>query len=265
MRACFPRQDENAHTLVLTMSGKLNLLFVRHGETQDNIDRILQGQRDTSLTDKGHREAEVMAEKFKGQNIDFLYHSDLTRMVQTIQPILKIHPNIPTASDSDLRGQALGSLEGKSYDVLNFSSPRSADSEAGVEQFDDFVRRLKRAMGRIVGAQAPKVGNEDRNVVIATHGVGITSIFKVLEDTPHCKGFNPALAVRGADAYEVRWTDSDDVSRLVVEQPADLPIKDGTLDFESVSGKPFVIELWGKKEKELDPEYYSGPAQKPKQ
>ena len=245
------QRSEQSMTSPQAKSGQLHLLFIRHGETQDNIDKILQGWRDTSLTDKGLREAQFLADKLRGQQIDVIYHSPLLRMRQTIQPILDQLPDIPVFPDADLRGQMLGDFEGGSYDLVDMSNPRSADGQPGVELFDDFVRRLKRSFGRIVGTEAPKVGEKDRVVAIATHGVGITSIFKVLEDTPSCNGHNPKLARRGLEAFEVRWTDSDDVARLVVEQPKYLPVNAGTLDWNTVSGKPFLIESWGKKEKAL--------------
>ena len=232
------------------MPGRLRLLFVRHGETQDNIDKILQGHRDTSLTEKGVREAQVLGEKLEDQHIDAVYYSPLHRMVQTVEPILKTHPNIPTIrTDSDLKGQKLGELEGGSYDLVEFGNPRSADPKPGVEAFDDFVSRLKRSLGRIIVEEAPLVKDNDRVVIIATHGVCVTSIFKFLDNTPPCAGFNPQLAVRGPEAYEVRYTDSDDVAELVVERPTDLPITDGVLDWPRISGKPFFIESWGKRDK----------------
>ena len=233
------------------MPGKLRLLFIRHGETQDNIDKILQGHRDTSLTSKGHKEAQVVADKLKDQQIDALYHSPLLRMRQTIDPILKDRPAVDVRTDSDLKGQKLGDLEGGPYSLVDFGNPRDADGKPGVEAFDDFVRRLKRSTGSIVGEQAPLVRDEDGVVAIATHGVCVTSIFKCLESTTNCAGFNPPLAVRGPQAYEVRYTDSDDVAELVVEKPKDLPIKDGVLDWQRIDGKPFVIERWGKQEKAL--------------
>jgi broad specificity phosphatase PhoE len=231
--------------------GRLILLFIRHGETQDNIDRVLQGHRDTSLTEKGHREAKVLASKLQHQHIDVIYHSPLQRITQTIAPVLENRPDISTHADADLKGQHLGELEGLSYDFIDMSNPRSADERPGVEAFDDFVRRLKRSFGRIVGAEAPLVGSKDRIVAVATHGVGITSIFKTLESSPGCDGFNSKLAIRGPDAYEVRWTDSDDVSRLVVGEPAKLPLEGGMLEWEKLVGQPFLIEIWGKKEKAL--------------
>lgn len=231
--------------------GQLHLLFVRHGETQDNIDRILQGLRDTSLTEKGHKEARILAESLRRQRIDAIYHSTLTRIIQTIQPILSAHPNIQVHADADLKGQSLGELEGGSYDTIDMSNPRSADGQPGVELFDDFVRRLKRAFARIVGAEAPKVGRQDRTIVIATHGVVITSLFKALEATPSRQESGPKVAMRGPQTFEVRWTDSDDVARLVVLLPADLPIRDGLLDWSMLSGQSFLIEQWGKEEKAI--------------
>ena len=232
-------------------NGKLHILFVRHGETQDNIDRVLQGWHDTSLTEKGLKESKVLAEKLRGQQVDAVYHSPLQRITQTIQPILADRPKIKVQSDKDLLGQGLGEMEGGSYDLVDMSNPRSADGGPGVETFDDFVNRVRRSFARIVGAEAPLVGQHDRTVMIATHGVGITSLFKALENTPSCSGFNPKLASRGPDAFEVRWTDSDDVARLVVQRPADLPIENGVLHYPSISGEPFLIEYWGKKEKAL--------------
>ena len=159
-------------------SGQLHLLFVRHGETQDNIDRILQGLRDTSLTEKGLREAEVLARKLQDQRIDAVYHSHLIRMVQTIKPILADRPGIPVHADRNLTGQSLGKLEGESYDSVDMSNPRSADGRPGVELFDDFVRRLMKSLAGIVGTESRSVGAQDRTVMVATHGVSITFMFK---------------------------------------------------------------------------------------
>lgn len=142
-------------------------------------------------------------------------------------------------------------MQGRSYDEVDFGNPRDADVQPGVEKFDDFVQRLKDVTGRIIAAEAPKVGNEDRVVLVASHGVVITSIFKVLEDTAPCNGFAPPVAMRGPNAYEVRWTDSDDVAKMVVAEPGRLPIRNGALEWERIEGKPFLIEVWGKKEKAL--------------
>ena len=67
--------DTNMASQPISEAGaKLNLLFIRHGETQDNIDRILQGHRDTSLTTKGLEEAKVLAQNLESDKIDIIYN-----------------------------------------------------------------------------------------------------------------------------------------------------------------------------------------------
>lgn len=203
--------------------------------------RVLQGHRDTSLTDKGLREAQVLARYLEGQHIDAIYHSPLMRITQTIEPILKTRSVSEIYKDANLKGQGLGELEGLTYDKVDFGNPRDADVQPGVEKFDDFVGRLKDVTGRIIALEAPKVGSKDRTVLVASHGVCITSIFKVLEDTEPCNGFAPPVAVRGPQAYEVRWTDSDDVSKMVIADPSKLPIGGKALQWDKIDGKPFFV------------------------
>ena len=97
--------------------------------------------------------------KLAAQKVDAIYHSPLTRIRQTIQPLLDQRPkgSISTRADPDLRGQCLGELEGGSYDSVDLQNPRSADGKPGVELFDDFVRRFSRSFDRIVAAEAPLV------------------------------------------------------------------------------------------------------------
>ena len=57
--------------------------------------------------------------------------------------------------------------------------------------------------------------------------------------------------MRGIAAYEVRWTDSDDVAKIVVERPFDLPVAGGSSDWNQISVQPFRTEQWGKREKAM--------------
>ena len=246
------------------MPSDLRLLFVRHGETQDNIDKKLQGWRDTDLTSNGHNDAQIVFGKLQDLLKDFdvpishIYHSPLKRIKQTIAPIKEAFPDVPCTEDPDLRGQGMGDLEGGSYDLVDMSNPRSADGKSGVELFNDFVRRLLRSLGRVIGEQAPHTQEKGRLVIVATHGVCITSIFKALEDTPHCEGFfNTKIGERGPDAVEVRYPDSTDIAQLLVRKAGSLPLNDKTLDWDAVQGTPMLIEKWGRKDSALAEGYYS--------
>ena len=54
----------------------LQVYLVRHGETQWNAQRRIQGQSDSALTEKGERQAEQVAERVKTLGITHVIASD---------------------------------------------------------------------------------------------------------------------------------------------------------------------------------------------
>ena len=59
------------------------LYLVRHGETVDNVNRIMQGQTQGELTAVGVSQAEALAEQMAGLPLDAIVASDLKRAVDT--------------------------------------------------------------------------------------------------------------------------------------------------------------------------------------
>lgn len=59
------------------------LYLVRHGETVDNVNRIMQGQTHGKLTDKGREQARELADVMAGNDIDVFVSSDLQRALDT--------------------------------------------------------------------------------------------------------------------------------------------------------------------------------------
>ena len=58
---------------------RTRLIIVRHAEAMGNISREFHGWTDEGLTDKGHKQAKLMAEKLKDTDIDVLYASSMVR------------------------------------------------------------------------------------------------------------------------------------------------------------------------------------------
>lgn len=55
------------------------IYIIRHGETQENRDGIIQGQRDTKLNEQGRKQAVLLGEGLKDVKFDTAYSSDLSR------------------------------------------------------------------------------------------------------------------------------------------------------------------------------------------
>ena len=63
------------------------LYLVRHGETVDNANHIMQGQTQGELNDNGIRQAEELANRLKDEPIDVFVSSDLQRSIHTCELI----------------------------------------------------------------------------------------------------------------------------------------------------------------------------------
>ncbi|AYN28852.1 MULTISPECIES: 2,3-diphosphoglycerate-dependent phosphoglycerate mutase GpmB [Buttiauxella] len=96
----------------------LQVYLVRHGETQWNAERRIQGQSDSALTEKGERQAEQVAERAKTLGITHVISSDLGRTRHTAE-IIALACGVDVTLDSRLRELDMGVLERRNLDTLN--------------------------------------------------------------------------------------------------------------------------------------------------
>ena len=86
--------------------------LIRHAETVWNRESIIQGHRDSSLTDSGKKEADGWGRLLKGIAWDRIFGSDLGRAVDTAA-IINHHLKIPFEADPRLREQDWGEWAAK--------------------------------------------------------------------------------------------------------------------------------------------------------
>ena len=98
----------------LTESGKkLEFWVVRHGETEENLRGIIQGQGTGTLTKQGLRQMALAAEKLYRVNFNAIYASDLSRAMESAQIIQAAgHAGCEIQSNCALREWHLGVLAG---------------------------------------------------------------------------------------------------------------------------------------------------------
>lgn len=87
----------------------LNLMFIRHAQTELNKEGIFAGRTDCSITKEGFEQAkEVLKDTEK--NFDYIYCSPLKRTKQTLDAIL---PNSTPIIDERIIEISIGEWEGK--------------------------------------------------------------------------------------------------------------------------------------------------------
>ena len=65
------------------MDSTISLILSRHGETEENKLRIMQGQMPGHLSELGKQQAEQLADLLEEEEIDVIVSSDLTRSYDT--------------------------------------------------------------------------------------------------------------------------------------------------------------------------------------
>lgn len=164
-------QIEPPHTL-LDRADTLRVTLVRHGETFQNLDHVVQGQDPTygRLTEAGIEQGKLLGEALAGRPLDVVYCSPLERAVLTMGCILMPRPGnrtLPLVFPNDLREIHQGTLHGSSHaewkaamdgqDPMTFRSP-------GGENWLDVQNRATQYFQEVI------LAGEHRNVLIVAHG-----------------------------------------------------------------------------------------------
>jgi probable phosphoglycerate mutase len=87
------------------------LHFIRHGETDWNVGRRVQGTTDVPLSTRGREQAEELAARLADWPIGAIYSSDLRRALETARP-LAARLGLDVIVDPILRERDFGAFEG---------------------------------------------------------------------------------------------------------------------------------------------------------
>jgi broad specificity phosphatase PhoE len=146
------------------------ILLVRHGETDWNAEKRIQGQTNSSLNERGREQARALAEQLEGQQIDAVYSSDLDRARETAE-ILALRLDLPVVLDPDLRERNFGSWEGRTVDELEELWPGAwarwrdgNEAEGDVEDHLELAERVRGAIRRLAGA------HPGGTILVVAHG-----------------------------------------------------------------------------------------------
>ena len=90
----------------------MKIYLVRHGQTDWNYQKKIQGQQDVDINEQGIRQAEKLAEILKNVPFEYAVCSPLTRAHHTAEILLKYH-SVPLSYDERLKDCSTEILECK--------------------------------------------------------------------------------------------------------------------------------------------------------
>ncbi len=152
----------------------MKLYIVRHGKTDWNVARRLQGRADIPLNENGREIARKTAEGIRNIPIDFAISSPLSRAKETAE-ILVNKRKIPVYLDERLEEISFGVMEGqiKNEQIDHFfHSPEIYQPPKGAESIPHLLSRTEEFLEEL--ASNPQL--KEKNILIATHGAATRAL-----------------------------------------------------------------------------------------
>lgn len=156
----------------------MELYIVRHGETDYNSKKLLQGRTDIPLNQNGILQAFQTRKKLETISFDVVISSPLIRAITTASIIV---PNKAVVIDPRLEERGLGEYEGKAsamYDSNLYHNYLINCKESGVEGIRDVIERVKFFINEIKNIYA------DQTVLLVTHGGLVNALLYCFENMP---------------------------------------------------------------------------------
>jgi probable phosphoglycerate mutase len=193
-----------------------NLILVRHGETDWNLERRWQGHADPGLNDTGRRQAVELAARFASTSVDALYSSDLARARETAD-VIGESLGLPVSLDPRLREVDVGEWSGLTTAEIELRHPdglerrrRGGTGWTNGESYEAMGERVLEAL-RAIASSHPA-----GRVVVVTHGGPLCSVWLAaggeLANWERCA--NADMDEFAVENGEVRWIDSVRVGGL---------------------------------------------------
>jgi len=94
----------------MTTEGVCTIYLVRHGESEANANKIVQGHTDSPLTKMGEEQAMRVAEDLSDVRFNAIFSSDLGRSIRTAE-IIRLERNLEITTSPLLREKSYGIFE----------------------------------------------------------------------------------------------------------------------------------------------------------
>lgn len=164
---------------------KTTVYLTRHGQTEWNIEKRLQGRGNSPLTKSGIERAEELKERIRELHIDAIYSSPIERALHTAN-ILKGEKNIEVITNEGLMEMCFGDYEGRRTDEVMSENPEwNIDlimhgdinlCAPNGETLGSVRDRVKNAMDNILE------DNKGKTILVVAHGITLKALMYYFKD-----------------------------------------------------------------------------------
>jgi uncharacterized phosphatase len=148
------------------------ICLVRHGETDWNRARRLQGREDVALNDMGRQQARRTARYLAGQRWDLIATSPLRRAAETAEILTEVLVGVPVVAIPELVERDYGAASGLTPEERRERYPQ--DDVPGIEDPASVRARALAVLNRLAGDYP------GTHILVVAHGGVINAILSEL-------------------------------------------------------------------------------------
>lgn len=159
----------------------MDIYLLRHGETDWNKKRLLQGHTDTLLNETGRRQVEETAKKLaaSGLQMDVIVSSPLKRAKESAQIAARMlgYPQEKIVVEELLIERGFGEGEGMALEEMKARYP---DRDCtGMESKEELIRRAGLALQKITD-----MFSDAQRILLAAHGAILFALLEAASEEP---------------------------------------------------------------------------------
>ena len=162
----------------------MKIYLIRHGQTEWNAIKKLQGWNNSELTEKGIEDARNLSERLKDIEFDVIYSSPQKRALDTAK-IIKGDRNTEIVTLEELKEIRFGVWQGMTLEKVKEKYPKEYDDYfnrphlykpiGDGESLKDIYNRAEKAYEKILN------GNH-KNVLVVSHGVTLKALRAIVKN-----------------------------------------------------------------------------------
>ena len=193
---------------------KTEIILIRHGETEWNSQKRMQGHSNSDLSSVGQAQIQALGQWMKNVPFDHIYSSDSLRAKQTAEAITQFSGH-ELQFDQRLREKNLGVFEGLTSEEARERHPevfrlfKTAGSKYVIDEGESTQQLQDRALEIV---NEIRIKHPEERVLLVTHGGFIRVVMK------HSLGLSletpTRFLIRNTGVFRLEWEDKWLVSQM---------------------------------------------------
>ena len=185
----------------------MRLLIIRHGESEADILDVHEGRADFNLTEKGHMQAQAMAEYLKDHcAIHKIYASPLKRAFQTATHLSKA-TGVPVTTEEKLMEFNNGLIAGLSWAEADEKYPFIPDLPVHASVYEQESKLEFRYRAEYILSKIISENDANSTVAIVSHGGMINQLYQAFLKLPVTSDMTFATSDTGIHEWMVKGTE----------------------------------------------------------